>query len=201
MVGTMLLLLGTLTPIQEPIDFQLGWKKGDRLEYVVGTVSPFGTSEGRMVITVDSVDEKGFTVSWPEITFSGGMRAHPASSCWISKKGRLDVKGRMPDACLFLFQMALPEKPVAIGAPFKMAWTTPGGNLDMSGKVENVKDAKGQVVAFVLDGTAAYPGGTSATIKLKSVFDVGRRVFRSAEFEQVNVKVRFHFKMPEKGSQ
>lgn len=199
MVGAMLVLLGTFGAAQEPIDFQLGWKKGDRLEYVVGVVSPFGNGEGRMVITVDSADEKGFTVSWPQITFSGSMKPHAAGSCWISKRGRLNVKATMPDACSFLFLMMLPEKPVAVGAPLKVAWITPGGNLDMNGKVEKLEDAKTQVVVFTMEGTAE--GASPSPIKHRSVFDVGRGVFRSADFEQVKFGVHFYLRLPEKSPQ
>ena len=40
------------SPVQDRIDFQLGWKLGDKFTYVVGMKNPYYDSDGLMTITV-----------------------------------------------------------------------------------------------------------------------------------------------------
>ncbi len=193
-VLTSLVLQGA---VQTPIDFQIALKKGDRITYAVGMKTPSGKAEGRMELTVTAADDKALTVSWPEITYTRNMRPHAAGSYVMSRRGRLIGKDKVPDASLFLLQMSLPDKPVAVGEPFKIEYALGDSSVSLTGKLEKVDETKGKLAYFALAGTMKTPDGGSQEIKQRSVFDMVRGAFRSSELDMAKFNMQFFFTLPD----
>ena len=188
------------TPVQDKIDFQLGWKKGDKFDYSVGMKSPGGKAEGRLKLTVATVDEKIMKVTWPEITYSSGMSPHAAGSQTMNNRGRLTGKEKMADAAMYLVQMSLPDKPVAIGDDFKVAYAFGDSKVDLTGTFVRIDETKGKVAHFTLAGSMATPDGGTIKIKLESTFDIVRGIFLSSEMVMTDFGMQFFLTLVESDS-
>jgi hypothetical protein len=163
--------------VQEPVDFTLGWKKGDKLTYTVGFRF---TKEhtGPMTITVTDATDAGFTVSWPEIAFSGGMKSHPAGTAKLSRHGWIDPKSPLSPGTGFIVPMTLPDKAIKVGDSYKL--TIPGGaganSIEVTGKFEKVSTEKGRLAHLKSVGTMRNPDGSVLDVEMATVFDLDRRI-------------------------
>ena len=200
MISTVLALLAMTGPVQEPIDFQLGWKQGDKFAYTLLSTEGVGTSDkGRFDFTVTKADAKGFTISWPTAEMSGGAPDLRAGTLQLDKHGRVTSQGTLPFGGYFMTQMTLPEKPIALGGSFKYNTNLLGVKLDLNGKLAKIDETKGRVAHFSYEGTARSPDGIDLRIKISSVFDMVRGVFTSSVFEFVDIEKSIGFKLVENG--
>jgi hypothetical protein len=163
--------------VQVPVDFTLGWKKGDAIAYTAGFRFS-GENSGPMTITVTDATDAGFTVSWPEIKFSGGARSHPAGTAKLSRHGWIDPKSPLSPGTGFIVPMALPDKPIKVGDSYKLS--IPGGaganSIELSGKFEKVTTEKGRLAHLKSAGTMRNPDGSVLDVEVATLFDLDRRI-------------------------
>ncbi|MCH7904537.1 MAG: hypothetical protein IH944_08225 [Armatimonadetes bacterium] len=172
--------------VQDKIDFQLGWKLGDKFTYIVGMKTRSYDGDGLMTITVTKADEKAFTVTWAEVAFSGDTSPLPAGSSSISKRGRLI--GKSTGAVnLFLAQMHLPEEAVKVGEEFKVAYAFSDARIDLRGKLEKIDERKGKVAHFTFEGALTIPFVGASELKQQSVFNITRGLLVSSEWDMEGV--------------
>ena len=186
-------------PSQEPIDFQLGWKQGDKFTYTFGIKGQGFTSEAKANFTVTKTDEKALTVSWPFTSVAQGEDI-AAGSLQLTRHGRvLNQRNNIDGELQFFLWMLLPEKPVSVGDEFKVTLFYVGSQYDWSGKLEKIDETKGRLAHFSIEGKFNF-GGQLTDIKLSSVFDMDRGLFASGEILFEKYKVTSSFKLVNKGS-
>ena len=199
MISTILAITAVTGTIQEPIDFQLGWKQGDKFAYTLLSTEGVGTSDkGRFDFTVTKADAKGFTISWPTAEMSGGAPDLRAGTLQLDKHGRVTSQGTLPFAGYFMTQMTLPEKPIALGGSFKYNTNLLGVKLNLNGKLAKIDETKGRVAHFSYEGTLHAPNGIDWKIEVSSVFDMVRGVFTSSVYEMVDYGASFSLKLVDK---
>ena len=199
MLSTVLALIAVTGPVQEPIDFQLGWKQGDKLAYTLSADRAEMSEKGRFEITVTRADAKGFTISWPTVDMGGDVPDIRAGTLQLDKRGRLTSKGTSIGASLYIIQMTLPEKPIALGGSFMLNTNILEARLQLSGKLAKIDETKGRVAHFNYEGTMHTPDGLDLKIKISSVFDMVRGVFTSSVFEYVDLEMTLGLKLVENG--
>lgn len=199
MISTVLALIAVTGPVQEPIDFQLGWKQGDKFAYTVSFNNGEISGKGRLDITVTKADAKGFTMSWPTVDMSGDMPDLKAGSLQIDKHGRVTSQGNLPFGGYVMTQMTLPEKPTVLGGSFKYNTNIVGAKLELNGKLAKIGETKGRVAHFSFEGTMHTPDGVDLNVKISSVFDMVRGIFTSSVFEFVDIGIAVSLKLVEKG--
>lgn len=193
-------------PVQEPIDFQLGWKQGEKLAYAVviniedGDENGDVKIKGMMEITVTKAGGNGFTVSWPEITFAGQSRPYAAGTLQLNRYGRVVSKGALTDVSSHFGQMPLPEKPVAVGDEFKVKYTRDRLVFDLVGKLDKIDETKGRLAHFSFTGRMQTPAFGDMQVELRTVFDVARGRFISSELDVVKYKIQQILTLVEKSS-
>jgi hypothetical protein len=173
---------------QAPIDFKLNWKKEQSFAYALNVDSPIIKSEGRWQAKVSAIDEKGLTVSWPEVAMSNGMRPIPAGSQKVTPRGVL--VGTINDqGGLFMIAMALPDKPVLPGATYTVKYE---GRIDLTFTFAKIDGRKAH---FTSIGKHAASGG-GLEVKTESVYDIDRGVFLSGN-TSMGPTSTFSFKLAE----
>ena len=200
MISTVLALIAVTGPVQEPIDFQLGWKQGNKLAYTVSMNNGEIFGKVRLDITVTKADAKGFTISWPAVDISGDIPDLKAGSLQIDKHGRVTSQGNLPFGGYVMTQMTLPEKPIALGGSFKVNTNILGAKLELTGTLAKIDESKGRVAHFSYEGTGYTPNGIDWQIKISSVFDLDRGIFISSLFDMVDYGMTFSLKLVDKGS-
>ena len=207
MISTVLALIAVTGPVQEPIDFQLGWKQGDKFAYILSAKGGELSDQGRLNITVTKADAKGFTISWPTVDMSGYSEDLAAGTIQLDKHGLVTSKSTTLHALMIMVQMTLPGKPIALGGSFKVNATALEEDdatalevkLEMTGKLAKIDETKGRVAHFSFEGTMQSPDGVDLKIKISSVFDMVRGIFTSSVFEWVDYGTSFTLKLVEKG--
>ena len=202
MISTVLAFIAVIGPAQEPIDFQLGWKQGDKFTYTVVMKVKGGDQsiQGKMEITVAKAGGSGFTVSWPEITFARQSRPLAAGSVQLNRHGRVISGGTLPEASSHFGQMPLPERPVAVGDEFKVKYTRDRLKFDLTGKLDKIDEKIGRLAHFSFSGTMLTPAFGAMPIKLRTVFDITRGVFVSSELDIGDDGLQQIIKLVEKDS-
>ena len=180
MITAVLALIAVTGSVQEPIEFKLGWKQGDKFAYTIGHKGSSSNLETRLNLTVSKADEIGVTLEWPSAKMTNGPTL-AAGSVMMNRHGRITTKGSVTDASGHLMMLILPEKPVAVGDEFKVTFTLYRTTFDMTGKLVKIVESKGRVAHFSFEGVFRT-GGVGLKFKQNSVFDMTREIFTSAEF-------------------
>ena len=196
------------SPVQDKIDFQLGWKQGDKITYTVSTNAPlFGTNAtGELVLTVTKVDDKGSTVSASRVEFTSSrnlpMRPIEAGTLRFSKKGRilLEQVGVTSNAAVFFMFLTLPEEAIEVGDAFKVSMNMGGSSAVFDGKFVSLGGSSKSLASFESEGTFVGPGDIKTTVNLKTTFDIANGTFVScvATFQGGSIVHSFKLKEPAK---
>ena len=207
MLSTVLSLIALTGTVQKPIDFQLGWKKGDKFTYYVST----GNSQRSMVdssveLSVTGEDEKGFTVSTSRIEFTETrgfpMRPIPAGTMTFSQRGKLtSASGSTAQggsAGVYFMFVALPEKAVSVGDEFQVSMQLDGVKAEFSGKFVSLEGPKKNLAKFEFSGQFTDADGNKAPITLKTTFDTDRKIYvsHSASWHGGGIVHSFKLKEP-----
>ena len=207
MINAVLALVSVSGPVQEPIDFRLGWKKGDKLTYTVG----FGGGDtefvlsGDVVLSVLSENEKGFTVGSSRIEYKGDtkipMRPVPAGTITFSYKGRVTEgpgkSGRGGSAGMHFVYAVLPSKPVSVGDKFLVSVNYNNTRAELEGTFVSLDGAERTLAKFELTGRITDAAGKSLPLTVKSAFDTKRKIFVSHSDSLNEGKIIRSFKLKE----
>ena len=198
------------SPVQDKIDFQLGWKKGDKLTYSVGMGDRKKTViiSGVVVLSVLSENEKGFTVGSSRIEYEGEsnlpLPPTPAGTIQISHKGRVTEgpgkSGRGGSAGMYFVYAVLPSKPVSVGDKFLVSVNHHGMQSELEGTFVSLDGAERTLAKFEFTGQLTDAGGTKFPLTVKSTFDTKRKIFvsLSANLNEGMVIRSFKLKEPPK---
>lgn len=181
-----LFALTLLDPALQPVEFELGFKKGQRLTYEMKWYSPNGgggTYSGELVLEVTGVDDKGFTIMCSAVESAPKGERPGGGEARLLRDGTITHFSNGSSTASVLIGMLLPSAPIEVSGEYKVKSKFRSLDLDLTGKLVAIDGANAK---FHLVGSmGSQHGFEQYEFDIKSVFDRDRGLFTSIRMDIV----------------